>query len=201
MFTGIIEAVGQITEVKPLKGQAVRIMVKAGDLDMSDVRVGDSIAVNGVCLTAMGVHEGAFVADVSAETLRCTTGLDQQGLVNLEKSMKLGERLDGHIVSGHVDGVGQVGVWEAVGDNTLMEVHIPHALSKYIAGKGSVAINGVSLTVNRVDGDVFQVNLIPHTLDVTTLKGLQRGSRVNVEVDPLARYVERMVSFPLQPES
>jgi riboflavin synthase len=197
MFTGIVEAIGCIAEVKPLEEQAVRIVVRAGALDLLDVRVGESIAVNGVCLTVTQVGEGTFIADVSAETLRCTTGLNRPGKVNLEKSMKLDSRLDGHMVSGHVDGVGQVLALQPSGGHTLLEIRVPRTLAKYIAYKGSVAINGVSLTVNHVKGDSFQVNLIPHTLAMTTLKELRQGDEANVEVDLLARYLERMVSFEL----
>jgi riboflavin synthase len=183
MFTGIVQAVGTILRVKPLE-------IDAGALDLSDVRVGDSICVQGVCLTVTAITRSGFTADVSGETLRVTTGLEQPGKVNLEKSLALGDKLGGHLVAGHVDGVGEV-VSRKKG---VIALRAPTALKKYIALKGSVCVDGVSLTVNRVDGDVFEVNLIPHTLEVTTLKRLEKGVKVNLEVDLIARYVERMLN-------
>jgi riboflavin synthase len=192
MFTGIVAAVGRIVAAQPAE-EAIRITIDAGGLDMSDVAVGDSIAVNGCCLTVVRLHAGVFHADVSLETLGCTTGLNRPGEVNLEKSLRLADRLGGHLVSGHVDGVGEVVRFEPVGESYLLIVQGPEALARYIARKGSVCVHGVSLTINAVEGSRFEVNLIPHTLEVTTLKELKTGARVNVEVDMIARYVERMV--------
>jgi len=191
MFTGIIQAEGRIEKVEPHTGD-VRLTIASGSLDMSDVAQGDSIAVNGVCLTVVEHDTNSFQVHVSAETLRCTAGLGAPGAVNLEKALRLADRLGGHLVSGHVDGVGEVVRFEAVGDCMLLAIRAPHALSRYIAVKGSVTVDGVSLTVNTVDGDDFTINLIPHTLDVTTLKQLKPGSKVNLEVDLIARYVDRM---------
>ena len=161
---------------------------------MDDVKLGDSIAVNGVCLTVVDMGARGFAADVSQETLNCTTGLALGASVNLEKSLRFGDRVGGHLVSGHVDGVGKVTALENLGAHWRVEIAAPQALARYIARKGSIAVNGVSLTVNRVDNDRFEVNLIPHTWSVTTLELLQVGSEVNLEIDTLARYVERMLS-------
>lgn len=183
MFTGIVQAVGRILRTNPLE-------IDCAGLDMADVAVGDSICVQGVCLTVTTTIPRGFTADVSAETLRVTTGLDRPGAVNLEKSLTLGGKLGGHLVAGHVDGVGEVTRRMGGGVITFRS---PQPLTKYIAAKGSICIDGVSLTVNRVEGDLFEVNLIPHTLEVTTLARLAPGVRVNLEVDLIARYVERMV--------
>ena len=191
MFTGIIAAVGAVREVKPAAG-GVRVAIDTAALVLADVRSGDSIAVDGVCLTAVRLQSSGFEADVSQETLNCTTGFAAGAKVNLEKSLRLADRLGGHLVSGHVDGVGTVTRFEASGDNRLLAVAAPRELAKYIARKGSIAVNGVSLTVNAVNGSAFEINLIPHTLQATNLNGLTIGSRVNLEVDLLARYVERL---------
>jgi riboflavin synthase len=193
MFTGIIAAVGSITRIAPTTG-GQRLAIDAGGLDMSDVAIGDSIAVNGVCLTAVVKDGKGFEADVSNETLRVTTGLAMPGEVNLEKSLRLADRLGGHLVSGHVDGVGEVLRFDALGDNRLLAIRAPTDIARYIARKGSVTVQGVSLTVNAVDGDDFEINLIPHTIAMTTLRTLERGSPVNLEVDMMARYVERITS-------
>jgi riboflavin synthase len=192
MFTGIIAAVGKISRVESAKG-GLRLAIDAGALGLSDVAVGDSIAVNGACLTVVKCGRKSFGVDVSRETLRCTAGLDKSGEVNLEKALRLSDRLDGHLVLGHVDGVGKVVRFEAAGKSRLLRVRAPAGLARYIARKGSIAVHGVSLTVNAVKGAEFEVNLIPHTLAATTLKRLMRGSRVNLEVDPLARYAERLL--------
>lgn len=159
---------------------------------MQDVKTGDSIAVNGVCLTAVNFNNTHFEAHVSKETLSVTAGLNKPQAVNLEKALRLNDRLGGHLVSGHVDGVGEVVLFEALGDCWKLDIRAPHAISKYIAVKGSIGVNGVSLTVNTITADVFSINLIPHTLENTTLNLLQAGSLVNLEVDQIARYVERM---------
>jgi riboflavin synthase len=183
MFTGIVQAVGRIVRLDPLE-------IDSGTLDLSDVAVGDSIAVQGVCLTVTALTGKGFTADVSAETRRVTTGLQPAGVaVNLEKSLTLGERLGGHLVAGHVDGVGEV-LSHAAG---VLRVRAPRDLTQYIARKGSICVDGVSLTVNRVEGDAFEVQLIPHTLKVTTLGRLAAGARVNLEVDLIARYVESLL--------
>jgi riboflavin synthase len=191
MFTGIIAAVGAVREVKPAAG-GVRVAIDTAALALADVKSGDSIAVDGVCLTAVRLQSSGFEADVSQETLNCTTGFAAGVKVNLEKSLRLADRLGGHLVSGHVDGVGAVTRFDASGDNRLLAVAAPRELAKYIARKGSIAVNGVSLTVNAVNGSAFEINLIPHTLQATNLNGLTIGSRVNLEVDLLARYVERL---------
>jgi len=194
MFSGIVAALGKIQRIEPLTG-GVRLNIEAARLGMEDVAIGDSIAVNGVCLTVVSKTATAFDADVSRESLNCTVGLDaQDGEVNLEKAMRLSDRIGGHLVSGHVDGVGEVVKFEPVGESMLLRIRAPQAQARYIARKGSVAIQGVSLTVNAVEGDVFDINLIPHTVSVTTLRHLKPGSPVNLEVDQIARYVERMLS-------
>lgn len=191
MFTGIIQAIGRIAAVKPA-GQSAALTIDAGELDMSDVAVGDSIACNGVCLTITSVAPKGFTLDLSPETLRVTTGFAAGSAINLEKSMRLSDRLGGHLVSGHVDGAGTItAALPADADRELI-VRFPAELGRYIARKGSIAINGVSLTVNVVTTDSFSVNLIPHTLAVTNLKDLKQGDKVNLEIDIVARYVERM---------
>jgi len=192
VFTGIIAAVGEISRVQSAKG-GLRLAIDAGELGLRDVAVGDSIAVNGACLTVVKRGKKSFSVDVSRETLRCTAGLDKSGEVNLEKALRLSDRLDGHLVLGHVDGVGKVVRFEAAGKSRLLGVRAPADLARYIARKGSITVHGVSLTVNAVKGAEFEVNLIPHTLAATTLKDLQTGDRVNLEVDPLARYAERLL--------
>lgn len=199
MFTGIIQSTGKIESITPA-GEDLKLNVQVGSLDMSDVQIGDSIAVNGVCLTAVTLDATHFEAHVSKETLNCTVGLDSMREVNLEKALRLSDRLGGHLVSGHVDGVGQVVRFEPAGDCWLLMVRAPHALSRYVAVKGSIAIDGVSLTINTVEQDTFSMNLIPHTIAHTTLKHLGIGSRVNLEVDSIARYVERMTQWGAEGE-
>jgi riboflavin synthase len=207
MFTGIVAAVGSITSVKPLPGgldAGVHLEIDAGGLPLSDVALGDSIAINGACMTVVEKTDATFAVDVSRESLNRTVGLDAPGEVNLEKALTLAERLGGHLVSGHVDGLGVVHSFETVGESRELVIDAPQDLAKYLAYKGSVVVNGVSLTVNRVEdiaqGDRkicrFSINLIPHTIEVTTLKHLGPGVKVNLEIDLIARYVERMLSAP-----
>lgn len=192
MFTGIVAATGKITHIDALE-KGVRLSVDAGALDLADVAIGDSISHNGVCLTVIEKAGNSFKVDVSRETLSCTVGLDAPGEVNLEKAMRLSDRLGGHLVSGHVDGVGDVVSFKPVGESHELVIRAPAELAKYISRKGSITVNGVSLTTNTVDGAEFSINLIPHTVAVTTLRHLKAGSRVNLEVDLIARYVERML--------
>jgi riboflavin synthase len=193
MFTGIVAATGKITRIQPLE-KGLRLTVAAPRLNLKDVALGDSIAHSGVCLTVIAKQKGAYQVDVSKETLDCTVGLDQKGgEVNLEKAMRLSDFIGGHLVSGHVDGVGEVQKFEQIGESHELVIKAPKALAKYIARKGSVTVDGVSLTTNKVKGRSFSINLIPHTVAVTTLKRLQPGARVNLEVDLIARYVERML--------
>lgn len=194
MFTGIVTSIGKITNAAP-RDQGLRLTIDAGMLDLSDVAVGDSIAVNGVCLTVIAVHGDRFDVDVSQETIGCTAGLGTPNEVNLEKSLRLSDRLGGHLMSGHVDGVGEVTRFEAAGESFLLAIRAPQELAKYIARKGSITVNGVSLTVNRVAGAEFEINLIPHTITVTNLKNLNPGSHVNLEVDLIARYIERLQHY------
>lgn len=205
MFTGIVAAVGSINSISPLGGSldaGVRLQIDAGGLPLGDVALGDSIAINGACMTVVDKTASSFSVDVSRESLSKTVGLDAPGEVNLEKALTLAERLGGHLVSGHVDGLGQVHSFEPVGESRELIIDAPHELAKFLAYKGSIVVNGVSLTVNRVadlalDGAKvcrFSINLIPHTIEVTTLKHLRAGSQVNLEIDLIARYVERMLS-------
>ena len=194
MFTGIVETVGRITEARARSG-GLRLTVDAHGLNLSDVAVGDSVALNGCCLTVVATSGAELAFDVSAETLACTTGLDRVGDVNLETALRVGDRLGGHMMSGHVDGVGAVIRFEPAPNDAgsvLLEIEASADLARFIAPKGSIAVDGVSLTLNTVAGRRFCVNLIPHTLAVTTLKHLVVGGRVNLEVDLLARYVARL---------
>jgi riboflavin synthase len=198
MFTGIVQAKGRIAAVAP-KADGLRIAVDIGMQESADVAVGDSIAINGCCLTVVEINGATLDFDVSAETLRCTVGLDRVGDVNVEMALRLADRLGGHLMTGHVDGVGTVSRFAAVaGDphgSWLLEIDAPAELARFVATKGSIAVQGVSLTVNGVDGARFHVNLIPHTLAVTTLGALAPGAPVNLEVDLVARYVERLASY------
>ena len=195
MFTGIVQATGRIASRRPA-GDGTRIRIDVGSLDLADVATGDSIAVNGCCLTVVEIGQALLAFDVSGETLGCTTGFDAGRRVNLEKSLRLADRLGGHLMSGHVDGVGTVAALAPVETGSQGSWHLvidaPAAIARYIAPKGSIAVDGVSLTSNAVDGTRFTVNLIPHTLAVTTLGKLAIGAGVNLEVDLIARYVERM---------
>lgn len=191
MFTGIVAAVGRIEKTAPAPG-GVRLRIAGNGLDMDDVALGDSIAVSGVCLTVVAFEAAHFEAEVSQATLDVVAGFAEGAAVNLEKALRLADRLGGHLMTGHVDGTGTVSRFEPVGDNRRLVITAPHAIARYIARKGSVAVDGVSLTVNVVDGDIFEVNLIAHTLGATTLQKLKPGAVVNLEVDLLARYVERL---------
>lgn len=197
MFTGIIQAEGRIAKIEPRDGD-VKMTIQTGKLDMSDVALGDSIAANGICLTAIEFGVDYYVADVSGETLTVTTANDWQvgTPVNLEKALRLQDRLGGHLVSGHVDGVGKVKAISQDARSWRYQIEAPLAICKYIAAKGSICINGISLTVNKVDGCVFDVNIVPHTRAETTIKHFEVGTQVNLEVDLLARYLERMMSAP-----
>jgi riboflavin synthase len=194
MFTGIIQSVGKIDSVQAI-GSDLRLSIACPNLSLQDVKSGDSIAVNGACLTATTVIEQHFEALVSQASLAVTVGLNQPQAVNLEKALRLSDRLGGHLVSGHVDGVGSVLNFEQLGECWKLDIRAPHTLSKYIAPKGSIAVNGVSLTINSIEQDVFSMNLIPHTLENTTLQFLAVGSLVNLEVDQIARYVDRMAQW------
>lgn len=200
MFTGIVTALGKIQSIEPLGGEAagVRLHVDAGVLGLQDVAIGDSICIQGACMTAVEIQDNVFAVDVSRESLSKTAGLDRLGEVNLEKSLTLATKLGGHLVSGHVDGMGHVARFEALGESWLLEIEAPRSLAKYLAYKGSVTVNGVSLTVNQVidkpSAVLFQMNLIPHTVQVTTLRQLLPGHAVNLEIDLIARYVERMLA-------
>ncbi|QNM95262.1 riboflavin synthase [Chitinimonas koreensis] len=198
MFTGIVEATGKIATVQPLEGEGLRVMVVSEHFPLADVAIGDSIAVSGACMTVVAKTERSFKFDISAESLRCTVGLDDPGReVNLEKAMRFGDRVGGHLVSGHVDGLGEVMKFQQVGESWQLVVQAEKSLAKYVAIKGSIVIDGVSLTTNQVkdvqDRCIFSVNLIPHTVEVTTLKNLKVGDKVNLEIDLIARYLERML--------
>jgi len=205
MFTGIISGLGRITEARALgadasHGKQLTIATPSGYLD--DVQLGDSIAINGACMTVTTFDAAAqrFTLDISAESLDKTAGLAEPGPVNLEKAMRANDRLGGHMVSGHVDGIGSISHFAAVGESWELRIRTPAELARFIAYKGSITVNGVSLTVNRVidgpDGCELSINLIPHTLENTTLGTLQAGQRVNLEIDLIARYVERMLTAP-----
>jgi riboflavin synthase len=194
MFTGIVQAVGRIATAQAMT-DGLKLTLDAGTLDLSDLGVGDSVAVSGCCLTIVAIDQTNLAFDVSAETLRCTAQLDRPGPVNLEKALRFSDRLGGHLMAGHVDGVGIVTRFERAasdGENVELEIEAPAELARFIASKGSIAVDGVSLTINAMAGRRFSVNLIPHTLAVTTLGSLASGARVNLEVDMIARYVARL---------
>jgi len=201
MFSGIVAAQGRIVEVIPL-ADGIRLVVDAPTLDLSDVLIGDSIANSGVCLTVVAIDGSRMSFDVSRETLHCTVGLDTLGNeVNLEKALRLADRLGGHLVSGHVDGIGEVVRFEPIGESHELVIRAPGELPGYIAKKGSITVNGVSLTVNWVEGREFSINLIPHTVAMTNLKHLAANSRVNLEIDLIARYVERLQNWNKEEEA
>ena len=195
MFTGIIQSKGSIKEIFS-SSDGARLKINTNALDLSDTNVGDSIAVDGVCLTVTELIESSFTADVSNETLTCTTfsALKQGKNVNLERSLRVNQGIDGHLVSGHVDGIGAVNSIEKDGDSVRIKIEVQGDIIKYIAKKGSICINGVSLTVNSVENNFFDVNIVPHTLSATTLGDLSLQSNVNIEIDQIARYVERLLS-------
>ena len=195
MFTGIIQSKGSIKEIFS-SSDGARLKINTNALDLSDTNVGDSIAVDGVCLTVTELTESSFTADVSNETLTCTTfsALKQGKNVNLERSLRVNQGIDGHLVSGHVDGIGTVNSIEKDGDSVRIKIEVQGDIIKYIAKKGSICINGVSLTVNSVENNFFDVNIVPHTLSSTTLGDLSLQSNVNIEIDQIARYVERLLS-------
>jgi len=194
MFTGIVEGIGTLTDIDNRHTDS-RLLIDGGDVDFGDMEIGDSLAVNGVCLSLVNNSGREVAVDVSAETLRCTTlgNLHAGSRLNLEKALRLGDRLGGHLVSGHVDGVGTVVSADVSGESLRLQVQAPQELSRYLAVKGSICINGVSLTINSVEGAEFGVNLIPHTRQVTTLGSLERGDMVNLEVDMIARYLEQLM--------
>jgi riboflavin synthase len=192
MFSGIVAAVGEVRHVTP-SGTGVRVSIHPGTLDLADLQTGDSVAVNGACLTVVALAPNVVTVDVSRETLDCTSGFAEGEAVNLEKSLKLDDRVSGHLVSGHVDAVGEVKRCEGGGNCVVMTIKAPDTLAKFLARKGSIAVHGTSLTINDVKGSEFTVNLIPHTLAASNLKLLEAGSKVNLEVDMLARYVERIL--------
>lgn len=197
MFTGIIETTGLI-ENADVTPHNTRLTISAPKLGLHQIAIGDSIAVNGCCLTVVEKSAETFSVDVSNETLQRTTGLAKGVEVNLEKSLRFGDRLGGHLVSGHIDGIGLVTAIDDLGASWHLEIQAPNELAKFIARKGSIAVNGVSLTVNSVRDDangsaIFEINIIPHTHQVTTMRLLRKGAKVNLEIDLLARYIERML--------
>ena len=195
MFTGIIQALGTISAIERRGGDA-RLSVRSGDMPFPDYEVGESIAVNGVCLTAVALHEDSFDTDVSVETLD-VTALGRLGVgdaVNLEPALALGDRLGGHLVSGHVDCVGKISKLDSDARSTRVSVEIPKEFSRYVARKGSITVDGVSLTINEVSGNLFEVNIIPHTSKATIIGNYAVGTEVNIEVDLLARYIERLLT-------
>lgn len=202
MFTGIIEAIGSVKSLQEIKSEW-RLVLETKDLDMSDVKLGDSIAVSGCCLTVVEMTESSFAADVSKETLRCTSlgSLKKGSRVNLEKAMMASDRFGGHIVSGHVDGVGKLASSSQEGQSVKLIFDVPDELSRYIAGKGSICIDGTSLTVNEVTANGFSINVIPHTQEETIIGEYRVGRVVNLEVDLVARYLERLMTGVQQPGS
>lgn len=200
MFTGIITAVGHITSAQA-KGDGLQLIVEVPEGYLEDVALGDSIAIQGACMTATQFKGNTFTLDISRESLNKTVGLDKVGSVNLEKAMRLNDRLGGHLVSGHVDGVGKVAHFSQVANDAygswLLRVEAPKELAPFLAYKGSIVVNGVSLTVNKTEDSpnacIVDINLIPHTLQSTTLGQLQQGDTVNLEIDLIARYVARML--------
>jgi len=195
MFSGIVAAVGHIEQIEPL-GDGLRITIETGGLDLNGVALGDSIANSGVCLTVIGLDGSRVKFDVSRETLNCSVGLDRVGsALNLEKALALNGLIGGHLVTGHVDGIGEIMNFAPLAESFELVIRAPDSIAGYIARKGSITVNGVSLTVNDVQGHDFSINLIPHTIAVTNFKHLKTGDKVNLEIDVIARYVERMLTW------
>ena len=195
MFSGIVAAVGRIEQIEPL-GDGLRLTIEAGGLDLDGIALGDSVANSGVCLTVIAIDGSRLKFDVSRETLNCSVGLDRVGnAINLEKALALNGLIGGHLVTGHVDGIGEIMNFAPLAESFELVVRAPNAIAGYIARKGSITVNGVSLTVNSVQGADFSINLIPHTIAVTNFKHLKTGDKVNLEIDVIARYVERMLTW------
>ncbi len=194
MFTGIIQSVGNIVTIKSSKMDS-RLKVNVGNMLFDDVEMGESISINGACMTVVAFDQSSFSVDVSRESLALTTlgGLKAGSAVNLERAMQLSDRLGGHLVSGHIDGLGKITQRVTEGRSTRFSIRVPEALAKYIAHKGSVCVDGVSLTVNHVNGDEFSLQIIPHTLQETIFSDYAVGHKVNIEVDIIARYLERLI--------
>ena len=195
MFTGIITALGQISNILQQE-KGIRATISCDGFALEDIAIGDSIACSGACLTVVAKTTNSFAVDISKESLRCTAGLDRVGAeINLEKALRLSDRLGGHLVSGHIDGVGEVVGFTPVGESWELRVRLPRELEKYVAPKGSITIDGVSLTVNSIEQQIFSINIIPHTLSATSFKRLAPGVRVNIEVDQIARYLAQLAKF------
>ena len=194
MFTGIISAIGDVVELEPRDGD-VRLTIRSGNLSLADVQLGDSIACNGACLTAVELTDEGFIADVSVETLSLTTIANWQvgSRINLEKAMQATDRFGGHIVSGHVDGIGEVISLHEDARSWRFRMRAPRDLAKYIAHKGSITVDGTSLTINKVEGSEFELNIVPHTMTHTVMGDYKVGAKVNLEVDLVARYLERLL--------
>ena len=196
MFTGIVAGLGRIKEIAQQE-TGIRATISCADFSLDDVAIGDSIACNGACLTVVAKTVNSFSVDISQESLRCTAGLDRvDAEINLEKALRLSDRLGGHLVSGHVDGVAEVVAFTPIGESWQLRIRLPRELEKFVAAKGSIAINGVSLTVNSIADQVLSINIIPHTLSATSFKQLAAGVRVNIEVDLIARYLAQLAKFP-----
>ncbi len=195
MFTGIITGLGRISEIKQQE-KGIRATISCAGFTLDDVAIGDSIACSGACFTVVAKTANSFSVDISQESLRCTASLDYVGAeINLEKAMRLSDRLGGHLVSGHVDGVGEVVAFTPVGESWELRIRLPQELEKFVAAKGSITIDGVSLTVNSIDSQGFSINIIPHTLAATSFKRLAPGVKVNIEVDLIARYLAQLAKF------
>ncbi len=195
MFTGIITGLGQISGIRQQE-KGVRATIACDGFALEDVAIGDSIACNGACLTVVAKTTASFSVDISQESLNCTTGLNQIGAeINLEKALRLSDRLGGHLVSGHVDGVGEVVAFAPVGESWELRIRLPQELEKFVASKGSITIDGVSLTVNSIERQIFSINIIPHTFSSTSFKRLAPGVAVNIEVDQIARYLAQLAKF------
>jgi riboflavin synthase len=195
MFTGIVTGLGRISEIANNE-KGIRVTISCSGFALEDVAIGDSIACSGACLTVVEKSNESFAVDISQESLRCTTGLNQVGAeLNLEKALRLSDRLGGHIVSGHIDGVGEVISFTSVGESWNLRIRVPTDLEKFVAAKGSITIDGVSLTVNSIELQVFSINIIPHTFASTSFKQLTTGAKVNIEVDLIARHLAQLAKF------